>query len=187
MTRKLLCAGLMFLLAGCAGVTAVPAGKTVSLGDGVSVTPATEWSQITLGSARVWTVNGLGLDEVLFYTGIQNGKPLYAVAGKTAQLGSFSATMSPNDIQDLAVTTMGQEGYQNVRAANLAPCQSSVGNHFCFDLEFLTGDGLEMKGKAIAMPNKGKLELVEFLAPSEYYYPSLAPTVDKLFAAIAVE
>ena len=96
----------------------------------------------------------------------------------------FDSKMLPNDIQDLLVGTLQKEGYQNVRPGSLAPCTFGSGTGFCFDLTFASPDGLEMKGLVLADKRDSGLDMVAFLAPSEYYFGELSPTVSKVFASI---
>jgi hypothetical protein len=181
----LLCAAA----AGCNAVTLVEPGKSAQLGNGVSVTPQTSWNQLAPRKGQtVWTQNGPAIDSVYFLTGIADGKPLYPVAGmRDADLGVFRDNMLPNDVQDLVVGTMQKEGFSNVRAGNLTPCPFGTATGFCFDLDFATQDGLVMKGKVQAHKNGATLDVFEFRAPSEYYYPALAPTVDKVFASAVAQ
>lgn len=174
----------IWALAGCASVSDVTPGHSIAVGDGVSLTPDSEWSELTYAKATLWTIDGVGLNELHFHTGIQDGKPLYAVAG-ARDLPLYAADMPPSDIQDLVIVTMGKEGYANVRAAGLKPCRFGEAG-FCFDLTFATAAGLEMKGRAIAGYNKKKLELILFYAPAEYYYGASAPALERLFATLQI-
>lgn len=184
--RRIFLAGLFLVLAGCASVTPIDPGKTMAVGDGVSLTPDREWNQIKLGSILVWTIDGIGLDEVRIHTGLAMGRAIYPVMGMSDRLGRLSETMLPNDIQDLLVRTMSQEGLDNVRADDLTPCAFGGLTGFCFQTSFSDKAGLEMKGKAIAARNGKKLELIEFRAPADFYFDHAAPAVGQLFASISV-
>lgn len=176
---------LLLTLAACTSIGAVTPGHSIAIGDGVSLTPDSEWSELTYSGTRLWTIDGVGLNELHFHTGIQDGKPLYAVAG-ARDLPVYKAAMPPNDIQDLLVVAMGKEGHANVRAANLRPCSFGTGG-FCFDLAFATARGLEMKGRVIAGHNRDRLELIVFYAPAEYYYGASATALDRLFATLQIQ
>jgi len=41
-----------------------------------------------------------------------------------------------------------------------------------------------MKGKVIAAKRADRLDLIEFRAPAEYYYETIAPSVTAVFASI---
>ena len=153
------------------------------MGD-LTVMPQIKWNQFS-GDHKIWTVNGPNLDSLHFFTGIKSGQPLFVPLGaRKEQMALFDAKMLPNDVQDLVVGTLEKQGYQNVRPGNLGPCPFGAATGFCFDLVFTTGDGLEMKGLVLAGKRDTTLDVVEFLAPSEYYFGELSPTVSKVFASV---
>ena len=163
--------------------------KPADVGDGISVMPQITWNASAVQDEIIWTRNGFTLDSLHFLTGIKPDRPLYRVpTDQRGQSGnSFSVTMLPNDIEDLLVTTLQHQGFENVRGGNLAPCPFGAQTGFCFTLDFATGDGLVMKGKAIALKRADRLDAIEFYAPAEYYYANLAPAVDRLFASIILK
>jgi hypothetical protein len=182
-TNRLTVLALVLLTAGCAQVSLVEAGKPIDVGNGVTVMPQRQWNQIK-SDHLVWTADGPNVNNIHFLTGIKPGKPLFHIFGvDDKQLGAFDAKMLPNDIQDLVVTTMGKQGYQNVRSGNLSPCPFGSATGFCFDLDFATQDGLQMKGMSMARKQGDTLDVFLFEAPMEYFYGELSPTVGKLFAS----
>lgn len=184
-TNRLAAFCLLFFLAGCASVQLIDPAKPASVGEGVSVMPQVKWNQISAGKQLIWTQNGPGLDMVRFSMGVKSGSPIYSVPGLPKEMQArFDSKMLPNDVQDLLVTALQKEGAANVRPGNLTPCPFGATQGFCFDLAFATRDGLMMKGKAIASQLNGKLNLITFQAPAEYYYENEAPTVTSLFASL---
>ncbi len=182
-SRLSIVAALGLLAAGCGGVTLVDPAKPQVIGD-MTVMPQISWNQFS-SDHKVWTVNGPNLDSLHFFAGVKSGQPLFTPFGaRKEQMAVFDAKMLPNDVQDLVVGTLEKQGYQNVRPGNLAPCPFGASTGFCFDLAFTSPDGLEMKGLVAASKKDTGLDLVEFVAPSEYYYGELSPTVSKVFASI---
>jgi hypothetical protein len=43
-----------------------------------------------------------------------------------------------------------------------------------------------MRGRTLANKRPEQLDLLFFLAPSEYYYDAISPTMDQLFTSIQV-
>jgi hypothetical protein len=112
--------------------------------------------------------------------------PLTALPARSRQgAATYEASMLPNDIEDLVVGTLQKQGYANVRASNLAPCPLGANQGFCFDLAFATSDGLEMQGKVAALRRSQALDMVEFMAPSEYYYGELSPAMGRILASMS--
>lgn len=182
-TRRLLVL-LALLAGGCNAPTLVDGSKPAAIGN-LTISPQTNWNQIALDTGHtVWTQHGLTLDSIHFVTNVQDGKPLYPIPGiRNAELTPYRGNMLPNDVQELVVSTLQREGYDNVRAGSLAPCPFLGATGFCFDLDFATKEGLVMKGRVAAQKRDATLDLVQFRAPAEYYFSNLAPTVEKIVAS----
>src|SRR5581483_6096437 len=110
--------------AGCTSIGVVDSDRAVELGDGISVMPQITWNSSQTTGETIWTRNGFTLDSLHFLTGITPDRPLYRVpSDQRGESGnSFSPSMPPNDIEDLLVTTLQHQGFENVRGGNLAPC-----------------------------------------------------------------
>lgn len=178
---------ICLLLLGCS-MQGMDPDSEVPVGDGIHVTPQPGFAQIHLATIRYWTRNGTGLDELGFYTGIKPGEPLFPVPGKAKKdLPVFLARMTPNDVEDLAAAALMAKGLQNVHTASLHPCPFGAATGFCFDLRLANDEGLEMRGKAIARLRPGVLDLVVFIAPADFYFDEVAPSVDRIFQSIRTE
>lgn len=178
-------AGIL-ILAGCAGVDLVAAGKPADLGDGVSVVPTVAWARIhAVSGPSSLTIDGIGLDEVRCYTGIAPGKPIIDISDlSNKEIGVYSTSMLPHDIMELLAANMEKLGDQDVHTSELAPVKFGATEGFRFDLSYLTKEGLEMKGEARAAQRDGKLDVLLFVAPAEYYYALRQSDADQLFASI---
>ena len=178
---------LALFTAGCAnGSRLVDVGKQADL-HGIVVTPESAWLQVN-GKDPFWTQDGVGLDELHFYIGVKDGQPLIQVPGAGKDdLGKYRATMLPNDVADLFVATLGKAGFQNVRAERLRPCPFGNITGFCFDLSLANGDGLSMRGRAMAGKLPDQLDLLFFVAPSEYYFDTVSASADQIFSSVQVK
>jgi len=175
--------GALLFTAACANISFVPADRPAAVGNGITVAPQRQWNQIK-DDQIVWTTEGSNVDKLIFLTGIKPGQPLLEVPGiKDERIGVFDSKMLPNDIQDLVVGTLTKTGYKTVQPGNLTPCSFGSGRGFCFDLDFSTRDGLQMKGLTMARKQGDTLDVFLFEAPSEYYFGALSPTVSKVFAS----
>jgi len=176
------------LLSGCAGVDAVSAGKPADLGDGVSVVPTTVWARVHGGALDpLLTIDGIGLGEVRYFTGVKPGDPLFKVAGvPNAEIGGYKPDMLPNDVMELLVANLSKAGAQDVQTAALKPAKFGSRDGFAFNLSFVSKDGLNMRGEALATQRNGKLDMLLYTAPDEYYFAHRQADVEQLFATILV-
>ena len=185
--RTLRTLAICFALSACAGFQAVESGMPVNVGGDLTVDPQVAWAN-DFGpniAGRVWTIDGLGLNELRFLTHIEPGAPLMQIPGMTrGNMTVYQQSMLPNDVMDLAASTLGQIGHQQVRTSGLRPVPFGSGSGFRFDLDFVNKNGLEMKGMAMAAQRNGALDLILFFAPAEYYFEHHAPTVERVFASV---
>jgi len=188
MKKLLTLVAAALMLAGCNTIQAVDPSKPADVGDGVYVSPQIPWGRVGSGSEQFWTVDGIGLDELHFYTGIENGKALLDVWSRDtrAELGLYKADMLPNDVMDLIVRSLGKLGYGNVHASNLTPVPFGTATGFRFDLTLSSPSDLRLKGMALASQRNSRLDVILFLAPEEYYFGQRQAVVDQVFKSITL-
>lgn len=182
-------AAFCILLSACAGFNAVDASKPADFGNGVTVDPQVPWSKVNSlnSSVSIWTIDGLGLNELRFITGVKPGDPLMSIAGVARRdVSEFRAAMLPDEVMELVGSTIGKLGYKQIRTAGLKPVQFGTVTGFRFDLTFTNGDGLQMKGVTLFAERRGRLDVFLFMAPQEYYFDHYAPIVDRVFASVRV-
>jgi hypothetical protein len=186
--KIVLVAMICFALAACATYTAVDPNKPVTLSNGVTVDPQVPWATSASGFAgTVWTIDGLRLNSLRFLTGITPGNPVMTIPGiNKKDMITYNTTMLPNDVIDMVASTLNKAGYQQVRADGLRPVPFGSAAGFRFDLSLTTMDGLLMKGAGLSAQRDGKLDVIFFLAPAEYYYEHHLPTVERIFSSIRV-
>jgi hypothetical protein len=178
-------------LAGCVSVKAVDGMMPVDVGDEISVSPQIAWAAagglLTGGSSALWTVDGFGLNEMRFMTGIAAGDPLMRLANVDRKdMIAYSTTMLPDDVMEMVSGTLGKAGLRQVQTSALRPVPFGGATGFRFDLTYTTPDGLQMKGAALFAQRRNKLDVILYTAPAEYYFDRYMPTVEKVFASVRV-
>jgi hypothetical protein len=185
---RLFVLGATLFAAGCAAnYTAIDAAKPVTIGDNVSVIPQIAWAQAPRPgvSGTVWTADGVALDALMFFPGVAPGQPLIQISGVDQKdLHVYRTDMVPDDVMELLTSNFGKLGYQQIRTSNLRPAPFGQTQGFRFDITFSTQEGLAMKGMAIAAQRGGKLDLIIFMAPGEYYFGRYSDTVERIFSSI---
>ena len=178
-------------LAGCVSVKAVDGAMPVDVGDEISVSPQIAWAAaggvLTGGSSALWTVDGFGLNEMRFMTGIAAGDPLMRIANVDRKdMIAYSTTMLPDDVMEMVSGTLGKAGLRQVQTSALRPEPFGGATGFRFDLTYTTPDGLQMKGAVLFAQRRNKLDVILYTAPAEYYFDRYMPTVEKVFASVRV-
>src|SRR5262249_2241912 len=107
---------LCAFLTACQTFKPVEATKPFDVGNGVTVEPQVAWANApaTL-SGTVWTIDGFGLNELRFLTGVAAGAPLMRINGVDRKdMVAYNATMLPDDVMDMTASTLGKSGNQQV-------------------------------------------------------------------------
>lgn len=182
---------LCMALTGCVSVKAVDGMGPVNVGDEITVQPQMAWAAaggaLTGGSAALWTVDGFGLNEMRFMTGIAAGDPVLRLANvERKDMIVYNTTMLPDDVMEMVAATLGKAGFRQIQTDALHPVPFGASTGFRFDLNYTTQDGLQMKGAALFAQRRNKLDVMLFTAPAEYYYDRYMPTVEKVFASVQV-
>lgn len=178
-------------LGGCVSVKAVDGMAETNVGDDIMVTPQIAWAGangvLARGASSVWTIDGFGLNEVRFFTGIVAGDPVMRIPNVDRKdLTVYSAMMLPDEIMELTAASLGKEGFGQVRTDGLRPVPFGSVTGFRFDLTFTTQDGLLMKGAALFAQRRNKLDMILYTAPAEYYFDRSMPVVEKIFTSVRV-
>jgi hypothetical protein len=182
MNKLWLAVVVCLLLAGCA-IQPIDPGKPVTVGDITVNNPQLKWARITTAatSGTVWTVDGLGLDELRFYPDIASGHPL--LSSRDDGVPVYSSTMLPDDVVELFASSLGRAGFRQVHTSDVKPTLLGTVPALTFHLAFTNPDGLEMEGLALAAQRGGSLDAMLFIAPREYYFDRYAATVKALFSS----
>ncbi|TMM48736.1 hypothetical protein [Qipengyuania marisflavi] len=158
-----------------AGWRLVEKGEERKVAGRMYVTPTEDWNRSTIrpvSRSEVWTRDGRELNDLDFFMGIKDGKPLFRETHrKRAPLPKFDPAMLPTDIvewyQDTANIVLGGSLFAitEVKPARLAGYD---GVHFAFS--YTGSDNVERKGEVRAAIIDSRLYLISFDAPSLYYF-----------------
>lgn len=151
-------------------------GAAVTVADSnVSVTPGRDWNRLseTVGKkTETWTIDGEQLNDVTFYGGIEQGKPLVKERHKKKDpLPKFTASTLLVEIPELLEGTY--RTYKGIGAFQLLGTQPTkfLGKDgVAFTYQYTDADELTRKGEARAAIIDGKLYMVTFDAPRLHYY-----------------
>ena len=103
--RVVLALLLLLVLAGCVSVAKIETGEH-AVGERMSVTLDSAWNKISVpgqGPEESWTMEGMWVDKLLFYSGIKNDQLMHAEprtvgSGPPPKSYRFKSTMQPDEI-----------------------------------------------------------------------------------------
>lgn len=174
---------LMGMVIGLVGTPALAGYKLVSKGVPVAVakstltvTPSVDWNRLGARpgrNAESWTLDGLTLNDLTFYSGIANDTTLFRDAKKkTAPLPRFSSTMLAPDIAQLFESSYRVSigtSLMSIDGVEPATFAGKPGFHFTYTF-VIQGEEVRRKGEATGAVIGGKLYLITFEAPVIHYF-----------------
>lgn len=151
-------------------------GETVKVaGSGVTVTPARDWNRLNgnVGkNTETWTLDGEQLNDVTFFGGIEDGKPLVKERHKKRDpLPKFTKSTLLIEIPELLEGTYRTHksiGAFQVLGTEPTTFLGHAGVSFTY--QYSDADDLTRKGEARATIIGGKLYMITFDAPRLHYY-----------------
>jgi hypothetical protein len=156
----------------------------------MKITPASDWNRSSMRPSKrgeSWTRDGFALNELTFYGGIKPGEPIFRQGYEHDQkLPKFKAEMLPTDLVEM------------FEASNRVLLQSSVfkveltepaklGKHNAVRFQYsyaVQAEDLPRKGEAVAAIVGGELYIVNFIAPSLYFFDRDIGEVRKMIESV---
>lgn len=157
--------------------TLVPANKSVNVAKStMKVTPEVAWSRWShrpTPKGEIWTIDGLGLNELTFFSKVLPDETLYNEAGgATMHLPKFHKNMLLSDLPEFFETSnriVLQSALFKIDQAEPAKLSGHDAVRFRYSYSS-DADGLARTGECVAANVDGKLYLVNFAAPKIFYF-----------------
>lgn len=184
LTRTLLLAAVI-AIASCAS----PGGRLVSADSGVTVfdlqlDTTLDWARIKRGRIELWTIDGLPLNQFAVVSRVRPGEHVFLAARERKRRPDgpwYRAGMRPDEIRDVILDGLRQQGWSNVSASNLRPARFGSVNGLRFDARLTHQNGLRYHATFAAAEHGGRLTHFFWTAPSEYYYGRDIAAVNRMF------
>jgi hypothetical protein len=184
------------VLAGCAGGSGgyglryyrliEPGPEEVARGS-MAVTPTIRWNKAPRGPDQIyreedWTLNGPLLDGLTFIGALENDKRIVQQRRKAdRKVPNFRADMSPPEIGAMI------ESFYRVRAGasqfnvtGLQPRDFAGSPGFQYDFEYLGGDEVWRRGRAVGAIVEGRLYLALLDAARAHYFGAALPEFERI-------
>jgi hypothetical protein len=181
--KWLLPAVLAMLLAACGGQQLVRAAQGVHVYD-VAFDTNLDWSRERYSRMEVWTIDGMPLNEFVLVSKVKPDEHVFLGSHERRRRPDgpwFRAGMRPDEIRDVLLDGLRQDGWQNVTASNLRPARFGDVDGLRFDIQVTHGNGLVYRGMYAAAVHEGRLTHWFWLAPAEYYYGRDVAAVGAMF------
>lgn len=160
------------------------------VGDAFTVTTPIAWNEIEPDQRIIWTRNGIGLDEIVFFPDLEAGDSLVVQRGqarKVTPMPALDPAMAPSDIMDLVVDTVTRTGGAEVTATDLRPAPFGGLPGFRFALSYYTDQGLKTRGLVAGAHRGDRLHLIIFTAPAQHFFTTYRGPVEAIFESVVID
>jgi hypothetical protein len=173
--------------------TIVSPDKSVSVAKStMKVTPKDAWSRWSFrpsSKGEIWTIDGLGLNELTFFSKVLPNETLYnETDGANMPLPKFRKDMLPADLPEFFETSnriILQSALFKIDQAE--PAKLSGHDAVRFRYSYTSdADGLARAGECVAANVDGRLYLVNFVAPKIFYFERDVAKFREIVASLSI-
>ncbi len=184
---KAVLASLVLVLAACTSP-----GGTLQRAGGVDVfdlrlETALDWARVKGARQELWTIDGMTLNSLSIFTGVRPGEHVFQMARERKSRPDgpwFRAGMRPDEIRDIVVDALRGQHWANVGSEALRPQRFGDVDGLRFELQLTSPEGLVYRGSVAAAERGGRLTLLVWKAPAEYYAGRDAEAVARMFDSL---
>lgn len=171
------------LLSACAPYTKVDRG--FHRAGSYSIETQIDWSKRGRKPA-VWTVDGEGLEFMLHFEGVRDGKKLFGYL-RDEQADIFEADMDPTQITSAFIASFELAyGARAFKTTKIAPALFGAWPGFRFEFVFESSVGVPMRAISIGAVANDKLHLLVYAGAQSYYFEKYEDHVERIFDSISV-
>jgi len=172
-------------MAGCVGITPVTGPFEV---DGAyRVTLGETWSAYPRDSRtklRNLTMDGEALNSLTFAASLEDGHTLIKTYDRHRLLPVYRSDMSQTEVVEFIRDSLSVGGMADATITSLRPEPFGSLDGVRFDVKGATQRGLNMSGTGKAAIENGKLHLIIYTAPTEYYFGLHEYELNEILASI---
>ena len=177
----------ILILPACAvTMSAAPVG-TLALKNNATVNLTQSWTSVpdALHGAKgtVLTKDGMMLNRVHIIS-VEPGDEMVDVTDKSLEYPVYSEGMSRLEQINFVTSSLARLGFVDVKTASVAPATLSGTDGIRFDMSGKYASGLNLRGKVGMAETDAGLNMIIFVAPSEYYYDRDVAEVDAMISSI---
>ncbi len=156
----------------CVGIQTVGPGP-FDVQKTMQVTVGKEWTKYPFEpktGLQGLTIDGVSLNSLTFGVNIKDGKALIYSSDPKTLVPRFRSDMTDSEAVEYIKDSLIYSGMKNVSLANLRPETFGIATGVRFDIAADTERGLNMSGTGKTVIHNGVLQLILYIAPTEYYY-----------------
>lgn len=191
MIRFALRAWLLVALVGLSSC-ASQGGRLITAASGIrvfdmQVDTSLDWARVKLPRVELWTIDGLPLNQFVVVSRIKPNEHVFLNTRERKRHPDgpwYRPGMRPDEIRDVLLDALREQGWANVSASNLRPAHFGSVTGLRFDAQLTRSNGLRYQGTFGAAEHGGRLTHFYWIAPTEYYYGRDLAAVTRMFDSL---
>jgi hypothetical protein len=158
----------------------------------MSVKPGSDWNRSSARPSKrseAWTRDGINLNELTFYGGINDGETIFRSYWSGGErVARFRKDMLPTDIAELFEASNRQVLQSPVfQMGKIEPAKLGSHDGVRFGYTYAAqNEDIERRGEATAAIVEGRLYLVNFIAPSLHYFDASIGEVRRMIEGVEI-
>lgn len=191
MKKILLLVVLLSALAGCGSVRKIESG-TVTVGERLSLNIEGNWNHLDfpqLKPAKIWTMEGVTVDELLIFSSIRDGEALHADrnTGGNKKDVTFRSSMPPEEIVSMFESLLTRDS-STFKLTKVEPYPFGGKKGIRFDYERIRkSDSVVQNGMGFGTIDKGELFAMIYQAPRLTFFPRHKARVELMAKSVLVK
>lgn len=179
---------LCFAAAACAPYSMVKSGQEVQVGKAFAVTTPVNWSKSGNGTVETWTIDGPQLQRLIFFKGVEDGRPLFSGHGSAEKdMPVFKSVMNSLEIKEFIEASLTRSGAHQMLTKDLRPAKMGHLDGFRFEFSFLVESGLKYDGFVVGAKQQDRLLAIMYVGTALHHYGKHLDDAEKVIASVVVK
>lgn len=175
-------------LIGCASVRKVESGQN-KIGEHLTLQLSGPWNHLDLGfnsPAKIWTMEGIAVDELIIYPGLRDGATVFEDARDKKRNLLFSSRMPTEEIVSMFESMLTRND-SSFKLLKVEPYPFGGKKGFRFDYELIRKiDGVQLRGSGFGAVDKGQLFAMIYHAPRLTFYPRHRERIEEIAGSATI-
>jgi hypothetical protein len=165
----------------------VRADSQIQVGTAFKVKTLINWSKSEVSGVETWTVDGPHLQRLIFFKGVEAGKPLLEIKkGNEENVPMYTGSMTSIEIMELIEATLARSGGHSIATKDLRPEKFGGLSGFRFDFSYMTESGLKYNGFFVGAQKNDRLLGIMYLGTALHHYNKHIDDVEGIISSVEI-
>ena len=159
-----------------------------TIGNTYTVEPRVTWSRSFFSTIsprfEMWTIDGVGLETLRFYTGIPEGEPLISGGTNQERRPRFRAAMTTAEVSELVAETLFGSPYP---PRNVRPAPFGGVDGFRFEVSYATTGGMKREAIVAGAVVDKRLHVIAYEGTALYHFAKYRDEAEHIVQSVRLK